>query len=114
MTITEALEQLTGAEAILLNRTFTDFNNALLMAIDALKEKQERENPEPLTIAELQQMDEEPIFVVPLFKTIIQPEWCVYEKLYETAYIPGGECWNWLLKDYGKTWIAYRYKPKEE
>ena len=71
------------------------------------------EDPQPLTLEELKQMDMKPVFVVPL-----QPskdtgaEWCVMWD--GEACIPGCEHWAWPIKDYGKTWTAYRHEPKED
>lgn len=80
------------------------------MAIAALREKQERENPKPLTIEELRQMDQQPVYVVPANPTETAGcEWCVMWN--DEACIPSYEAWAWPIKDYGKTWTAYRHKP---
>lgn len=83
-------------------------------AIAALREQEERENPKPLTIEELRQMDGEPVYVIPLEKSLKDKsweEWCVMDG--DEAEVPGIEYWSWNLSAYGKTWIAYRHKPKE-
>lgn len=86
---------------------------ALTMAIDALREKAEREDPKPLTIEELQQMNRQPVFVVPAKpNSSTGAEWCVIWD--GVVFIPGYEGWSWNLKDYGKTWIAYRYELPED
>ena len=72
-----------------------------------------RENPAPLTIEELRQMDEEPVWVSNL-KEPESSEYCVTFANYSVAYIPGCECDWYSFETYGKTWIAYRHKPKEE
>ena len=78
--------------------------------LDAIREKKERENPKPLTIEELRQMDQQPVYVVPADSH--DSEWCVMCN--DEACIPGCDYWAWGIKDYGKTWTAYRHKPKEE
>ncbi len=83
---------------------------------DAIAEKLCREardkNP-PLTLEELQGMDGEPVWVVPLNDFDILPanylvnayaEQIVVDKF--GAYLD--------FEDYGKTWLAYRRKPGEE
>lgn len=86
---------------------------ALTMAIDALQEKAEREDPKPLTIEELRQMDGCPVYVVPLEPDKKEwEEWCVMDG--EDAYVPGIEYWAWHINKYDVTWIAYRHKPKED
>lgn len=44
MTMEEAIQQLDGAEMILLNREFTQFNQAIIMAISALRTQQKQAN----------------------------------------------------------------------
>ena len=85
------------------------------LALKALREKAERENPAPLTIEELQHMNDQPVYVVPLpasGRDNAWEEWCVMYN--DEAFIPGIEYVNWKLTDYNRTWIAYRHKPKEE
>ena len=79
------------------------------VAAAALREKAERENPQPLTIEELKQMKGEPVWV----QGPGQPEygrWAIVEDAFGNSL--------YLLNDYtchdiGKTWNAYRHKPKE-
>ena len=74
--------------------------------MDAIREKQERENPKPLTIEELQQMNGEPVFIRKLdgdqsFWMLAYPD-VVSNRL------------GWLdYRNYGSAWVAYRHKPKE-
>ena len=79
---------------------------ALDMALDALKEKAERENPAPLTLEELRRMKAGEV----IWHESIQGldgGWLVLRnhdiKMFQ-AEITGIR--------YGKTWIAYRHKPK--
>ena len=75
---------------------------AYAMAIEALKEKAERENPAPLTMDELVQMDGVPVWIRDKHSS-------GYEFSADAAdYFEGRN-----PKEYGKTWTAYRHKPKE-
>lgn len=88
-----------------------------LLAIAAIREKAEREDPKPLTLEELRQMDGEPVWVKPRNADRGEGEWCViclyYNKLDFDASIPGVESYWYPSNEYGKTWSAYRHKPKE-
>lgn len=74
---------------------------------------------EPLTLDELREMDGEPVFLVDLVHKS-DPEtpnlwggWIVFTSHNTNGFIPrgGGFFSNY---GYGKTWIAYRHKPKED
>ena len=83
---------------------------ALTMAIAALQEKAEREDPKPLTIEELRQMDGESVWIVwPDGR--IKSQWWIVESVgwYLMEFSEPD-----MVKRYGEVWIAYRYKPKEE
>lgn len=92
------------------------------MALNALREKAERENPQPLTIEELLQMDGELVW----FEVIDAKDYTVQkESSWAEVCIPTWERAVWFerfgnecegkpkMENYGKTWIAYRHKPKE-
>lgn len=90
-------------------------SDACEIAVAALREQEERENPKPLTIEELRQMDNCPVYVVPLIHAELHFDgWCVLPGGGGDAEVPGCEYWSWELEDYGETWIAYRHKPKGE
>lgn len=84
---------------------------AMRMAIQALREKLERENPKPLTLEEVIEMPGEPV-------------WCCYEKenkeivtdcrlVSRGAFGCIGIDEKYLLfREYGVKWLAYRYEPK--
>ena len=44
MTMEEAIQQLDGAEMMVLNREITQFNQAIIMAISALRTQQKQAN----------------------------------------------------------------------
>lgn len=88
-----------------------DKNTVFLeLAMQALNEKAERENPAPLTLEELRQMDGEPVWIV-------WPDGRIESKW----WIVGNYDWHMMefnddtsmKRYYGKTWNAYRHKPEE-
>lgn len=78
-------------------------------ALEALREKKARENPQPLTREELLQLEGEPVWAVHNF---YGAEWVVIRwdraSTVATAY-------KTCLRacDYGDAWVAYRHKPEE-
>ena len=81
--------------------------------LSAIREKQERMNPKPLTLDELRQMDGEPVFVKSL--VLSDEGWCIVFVERDgdiSAHIPAEDA-PYFGGSYGKGWIAYRYKPKE-
>ena len=80
MTMEEAIQQLDGAEMMVLNREITQFNQAIIMAISALRTQQKQANEctkcqsdkirhkqesvhnDPLVLDELRQMRGEPVW----------------------------------------------------
>ena len=104
MTREEAIRQLDGADIAVLNRDFFKFNQAIIMAISALRQQEHfrevTKKIEPLTLDELRKMDGEPV-------------WCVSLG----AELSRGNGWyigvnNWFMNGYGKTWLAYRQKKE--
>lgn len=84
-------------------------NKFIEMMVIALKKQYERDNHQPLTLAELKQMEGEPAWVISL---ITNKGW------WELLNIQGGSiaCRDGLrvFANYGNTWVAYAYEPKEE
>lgn len=96
------------------------------MAISALREQEERENPRPLTLAELREMAQrcEGVYVAhvdgsPVFRG---KRYCAAVLDFSPAFgsntlhvhaIYGDRLTLWE-DDYGKTWLAYRSKPKDD
>lgn len=81
---------------------------------EAITEKLEREDPKPLTLEELRQMDGEPVFVKDL--GISDEKWCVVFVSRHgdiSAHVPGVDE-PYFGSYYRKDWLAYRYKPKGE
>ena len=72
--------------------------------------QQKREDPKPLTLEELRQMDGEPVWIVWPDGRIKSQWWIVGSLEWHNMdfFDPYTPC------DYGKTWLAYRHKPKEE
>ena len=92
--------------------------------MEAIQEKLERENPKPLTIEELRQMDGEPVWVTdpeePAVSVYCTIDVCTRFKedrvndKHSEAMIPGDGFSYYSFDKYGKTWTAYRHKPKEK
>jgi hypothetical protein len=78
-------------------------------ALTALREKAEREDPEPLLLEQLLTMDSTPVWVEYLLTPTDEVNWCVIED--QAAHIPGCDYARFEFKDYGRTWIAYAHRP---
>lgn len=91
-----------------------DICEALNMAITALREQEERENPKLLTMDELKKMNGEPVWVAEL------NYWAIVEVLdrgtwagvpfVNTSIDNVGFCWNAESRNLH----CYRHEPKEE
>lgn len=79
---------------------------AEVIAFKALQEMEERENNVPLTLAELKQMQGEPVWVHNLE---------VNKSFWALAYqdVVSNRLGYLDYSGYGQTWFAYRYKPRE-
>jgi hypothetical protein len=88
--------------------------SVLELTLEVLREKQERENPEPLTLAELRHMDGEPVWIVAkhyrTFADVVQ----VMGRDKGDDFVGFKICHNLQENGHGKTWNAYRHKPKEK
>lgn len=104
---------------IMLENAVQAVSDACILAVAALREQEERENPEPLTIEELCKVDGEPVFLVDLVHksdptvSDLWGGWIVFTNHNQNGFIPrgGGFFSNY---GYGKSWIAYRSKTKED
>ena len=93
-------------------------------AISAWNARAEQPN-EPLTLDELKQIDGEPVWVA-LWNNKAYQNKCKLEEKFEThCFIrfatthfeirtPQGNRIDRYKSDYGKSWLAYRQKPKED
>ena len=95
------------------------------IAATALREKAEREDPKPLTLEELRQMDGEPVWVIgTYFAGGSWQGWDIIERVDHDGILFGystefTEWWNYNLRYAdgtlcGCAWCAYRHKPKGE
>ena len=121
MTIEKAIADLNGYIGVfddIYDYELKELWPALELAVVALREKAERENPTPLTIEELQQMIGEPVYVISprrsrwyIVHSYHSPD--VYGRCFMlTSYTSGKE--HFLMTECGSVWKAYRHKPKEE
>ena len=83
------------------------------VAAAALQEKAERERPRVLHLDKLRQMDGEPVWIRSKHSGI-------FADVVKISVKEDGDCFVGLTihyriqeNGYGKTWIAYRHKPKE-
>ena len=90
-----------------------ELKEAMQMAAAALREKAEREDPKPLTIEELRQMDGEPVWIKAdhcgLFADVVK----IHGKEDGDAFVGFVIHYRMQENGCGKTWTAYRHKPKE-
>ncbi len=94
---------------------FGELANAYALSIAALRAQQEAEKNEPLTLEELREIDGEPVWVTELsigigYWALIMDD-ATYDGLYLTRATKFSDYGSYAL--YGKTWLAYRHKPKE-
>lgn len=77
------------------------------MAIDALREKAEREDPKPLTLEEVWELKAGDVI---WHQSLQGPNGCFVVLRHHDIEIFKSEL---TAARYGKTWLAYRHKPKE-
>ena len=113
MTIEKAIKAMQNIDLVL--SVTESEHEAARMAISALRAQAERENPQPLTLEEVKEHikkghpnDIKPLYVdfKPTIPIDYASRWRDAYNLYRLIAGRGDE--------YGKTWIAYRSKPKEE
>ena len=83
------------------------------IAAVALREKAEREDPKPLTLEELRQMDGEPVWIKADYYGIFADVVKISGRDDGDNFVGVKLCYRLQENGYGKTWIAYRHKPKE-
>lgn len=89
--------------------------DALYFADVALCAQQERENPKPLTLDELREMDGEPVLLETgevFYREQLIAEWEILTEHDEDAFFFTRRKRGFLSKNYGITWLAYRHKLK--
>ena len=108
-----------GDQAIPVNMDFAK------ITLEALREKAERDNPKPLIYEELLQMNNEVVWFEVLDKSDNEnPCESAWSKVWVADWMPPPVVYFWLFgneceleptpKNYGRTWICYRHKPKGE
>lgn len=102
------------------NSSMSGAREMFRLAAEALREKTERENPKPLTLDDLRQMDGEVVWLEVLdCKDLSVPVKSNWGEVW--IYSCGNDVSFWRFgnecdirpnnENYGKTWIAYRHKP---
>jgi hypothetical protein len=89
------------------------------IAATALREKAEREDPQPLTLQEVLEIND-PVWLEYKEGSRLywNSDWAQVTKGITPSRVAiwwfGNECEETpRIEDYGKTWLAYRHKPKE-
>ena len=121
MTREDAIRQLDGADIAVLNRDFFKFNQAIIMAISALRQQETVTNRnglnEPLTLGELRSAYK---FGCPVWLVGMEDGdgWVFIHHVdscsVRYARIGTSEEWCFRTKSYGVRVWAYRQKPEEE
>ena len=121
MTREEAIRQLDGADIAVLNRDFFKFNQAIIMAISALRQPETVTNRnglnEPLTLDELRSAYK---FGCPVWLVGMEDGdgWVFIHHVdscsVRYARIGTSEEWCFRTKSYGVRVWAYRQKPEED
>lgn len=92
-------------------------NESYILAIQALREKAERENPQPLTIEQLKKRDGKPVYCVGTINKSLGVRnryldgWGIVNV--GSRLIAGHHFENWAFMNYGVDYIAYDHEPKE-
>lgn len=94
--------------------TSDELKEAVNAAQDALREKAEREDPKPLSLNELRQMDGEPVWIKADHYGIFADVVKISGRDDGDNFVGVKLCYRLQENGYGKTWIAYRHKPKGE
>jgi hypothetical protein len=84
----------------------------LNIALDCMREAQEREKPQPLTLEQLKKRGGKPVFIKWYWvakEKWVSREWYIPDKHDIESDFFDGYAWH----NYGKTWLAYDHEPKE-
>lgn len=112
MTTEEAIKTIETALAQVEWEYPMDYAAAFDVAIAALRAQQEAEKNEPLTLEELREMDGQPVWLNSLGENF-DNGWYIIVAV-DRDRIHCLQLYTMLLfEHYGKTWLAYRHKPKE-
>jgi hypothetical protein len=113
--ISKAIKVLEELAEIYRMEQSTDSYYATRYGIEALKEKEARDNPKPLTLEELKEQTGKWVWVLLLNKSVgalcCTKVWQIGDEF--CYFCDNGHHRDFCLDDYGKTWLAYPYEPKE-
>lgn len=100
-----------------------DIEPAYDSALAAIRAEQERLNPQPLTVEEMNELNKEPVYIMHVDTIKNGALWHMngWHILTASTFQNHGQCkwfvdngWSELDGNYGKTWLAYRTKPEGE
>lgn len=89
-------------------------DDALKIALAALRAQQERENPKPLTVEELKERHNRPVWIQEIEKPSESCWRLCYWDRGKYLVLLGISSAGHLIDEYGKTWTAYAHEPKEK
>jgi len=112
MTNEEAIKNLTAYMYFEFDELPKDVGIAMSAGIVALREQAERDNPKPLSLEELREMDGEPVWVEKLDNSQLSG-WHVVDGSGDDAFLVAKDRWRIPVDCLGNYRIAYRYKPRE-
>jgi len=112
MTTEEIIHVYENSRLVTDNFTEEAVTAAYVEGLAALHTQQEQENPKPLKLDELREMDGEPVWIERHDSNSSE------DKEWALVFAEGGFCRTSVgniafLALYGQTWLAYRHKPKE-
>lgn len=93
------------------------------LAIQALKEMQEREENKPLTVEEIKELEDKTLFICHSYygRDIVQTVKLEYQtskyngtEFFEATSFSGACACSLYTDDIGRKWNCYKYKPNEE
>lgn len=92
------------------------FDSQAELILSALREKQERDNPKPLTLDELRKRNGKPVYCVEQKSAYPIKAWGIVYLLdpFGNGVLIDGTAFNFEQGYYGKTWLAYDSEPKED
>ena len=115
MTIDEAIKQtenVISLSRMAVGDVFQANNDYWETVLNTLREKRDAEKNEPITKEEIEKMNREPVFFVPLKNKDAIHGWSIIHdgSITSRSEAKPALMYFFYLKNYGTDWIAYRHK----
>lgn len=95
--------------------SFDEIDKVCEIARQAIREKIERDNPQPLSWDELKQMNEVPVYIIDLYDEG-REGWYIlswdHRSSCQYLVLSSRHCNGFLSDEYGESWVAYKHEPK--